>query len=330
MQLRAFSCAAAAVLFTLLSGPAIAADKVGRYTVEIKIDGQQSWRAGNDWSKSTTTEYYRIVTHVKSTGELDSVNVKDPEFAQKQMQKAARVHQAVQKAQGRTPAAAAPTQEAYVAQQKKLAEQVQKGQAACKGDTNCLMQLAMQYSQQSAAMMPPGSAPQGGAMPDAEEEAEDEERYLNYYGYEGCPTEIDIRIDQRSEGAYADVAGMIPWTTTQTAHSKGTDIDRKMQCLAGTTVYDINAKTIYTDGFGTPGVRGRYESNDKLQGKTLNTDAEIIGTSEALEWVSLQLRQAPASGSKSAVLKPKNAANLPAGAKLEGQIKVSLTWRFDP
>ncbi|TDU27987.1 hypothetical protein DFR24_2345 [Panacagrimonas perspica] len=330
MHLRAFFCAAAAVLSTFSSGAASAADKVGRYTVEIKVDGQQSWRAGNDWSKSTTTEHYRIVTHVKSTGELDSVNVKDPEFAQKQMQKAARVQQAVQKAQGRAPAAAPPTQEAYVAQQKKLAEQMQKGQAACKADTNCLMQLAMQYSQQSAAILPPGSTPAGGAVPDADEEAEDEERYLNYFGYEGCPTEIDIRIDQRSEGAYADVSGMIPWTTTQTGNSKGTDIDRKMQCLAATTVYDVKAKTIYTDGFGTPAVRGRYESNDKLLGKTVNTDAEIISTSEALEWVSQQMRQGPASGSKSTVLKPKNAANLPPGAKLDGQIKVSLTWRFDP
>lgn len=330
LLLRASLCAAAAVLSALSSGQAIAADKIGRYTVEIKVDGQQSWRAGNDWSKSTATEHYRIVTHVKSDGEPDSVNIKDPAFAQKQMQKAARVQQAVQKAQGRAPAAAPPTQEAYVAQQKQLAEQMQKGQAACKGDTNCLVQLAMQYSQQSAAILPPGSVPPGGAVPEVDEEAEDEARYLNYFGYEGCPTEIDIRIDQRSEGAYADVAGMIPWTTTQTGQSKGTDIDRKMQCLAATTVYDLKAKTIYTDGFGTPGVRGRYVSKDKLQGETVNADAEIIGSSEALEWVAQQLRQAPASGTKSAVLKPKNAANLPAGAKLEGQIKVSLSWRFDP
>ncbi|MCC2658258.1 MAG: hypothetical protein K0Q76_3366 [Panacagrimonas sp.] len=330
--LRASMRAAAAVLVLSSSTGALAADKIGRYTVEITVDGQGSWKRGSDWTKSTTHETYRIVTSVKSNGEADSVNTKDPQFAQKQMAKAARVQAAVQKAQGRSGAAAPPTQEAYVAQQKALAEQMQKAQVACKGNQTCLMQAAMQVSQQSAAIpqpavpgMPPVDA---GAADDADEQQDD--RFLNYYGYEGCPTQIAIKIDQRSEGAYADVAGMIPWTTTQTADTKGTDHDRMMQCLSATTVYDIKSQTISTDGFGTPGVRGRYHSKDKLQGETVNDNAEINGSKEALEWVSNLLRHAPASGSKSTVLKPREAGKGSDGAVTDGQIKVGVTWRFDP
>ena len=333
MHLRAVSRAAAAALALSIcfAAPLQAAEKLGRYTVDISVDGQQTWNRGSDWSKSTTRERYHIVTRVKSSGEADSVNTKDPNFAQKQMATAARVQAAVAKAQGRSPSAAPPTQEAYVAQQRALAEQMQKAQAACKGDRACLMQAATQLSQQSAAIQHPGLPGAGAAPAGDDEEAEEEEaRYLSYFGYEGCPTEISIQVDQRSEGAYADVAGMIPWTTTQTADTKGTDHDRMMQCLAATTVYDLKDKTISTDGFGTPGLRGRYHSRDKLQGETINDKAEINGSKEALEWVSQQLRQAPASGTRSTVLKPREAGKGTDGAVTDGQIKVSVTWKFEP
>ncbi len=325
--------AAAALVLSASSHAVVAAEKIGRYTVDITVEGQGSWKRGNDWTQSTTRETYHIVTSVKSTGEADSVNTKDPQYAQKQMAKAARVQAAVQKAQGRTPAAAPPTQEAYVAQQKALAEQMQKAQVACKGNQTCLMQAAMQMSQQSAAIPQPampGMPPAGADAVQGEEDEEEDNRFLSYFGYEGCPTQIAIKIDQRSEGAYADVAGMIPWTTTQTADTKGTDHDRMMQCLAATTVYDLKSRTIFTDGFGTPGIRGRYYSKDKLQGETVNDNAEINGNKEALEWVSQLLRQAPASGSKSTVLKPREAGKGSDGSVTEGQIKVSVTWRFDP
>ena len=331
MHRRAFTGAAFAAALAL-SLSAAAGEKIGRYTVDITVDGQGSWKRGNDWSKSTTRETYHVVTSVKSDGEPDSVNTKDPQYAQKQMAKAARVQAAVQKAQGRAPAAAPPTQEAYVAQQKALAEQMQKAQVACKGDRSCLMQAAMQMSQQSAAIPPPAmpGMPSAGSGAVDDPDAEEDNRYLNYFGYEGCPTQIAIKIDQRSQGAYADVSGMIPWTTTQTADTTGTDHDRMMQCLSATTVYDFKSKTIFTDGFGTPGVRGRYHSKDKLQGETVNDNAEIGGSKEALEWVANLLRQAPASGSKSTVLKPREAGKGSDGAVTDGQIKVSVTWRFDP
>lgn len=331
----ALRAAAFASLIWAVPVPGDAGDRIGRYVVEIRIEGTQSWKAGSDHAKSSTVEQYRIVTHVKSDGVLDTVNVKDPQFAQKQLAKAAQVQQAVRKAQGRNAGTGVATPEAYAALQQDLAAQAQKEQAACKGDTACLMQMAVRYSQQSAAIgYPAGAAATGTDIgADAAEDGGDEEaRYLNYFGYEGCPTEISIRIDRHSEGAYADVAGMIPWTSTQTAQSQGSEVDRKLQCLAATTVLDVRSATIYTDGFGVPAVRGRSVRKDRLHAQTVNEDAEVPASREALEWVSQQLRQAPAAGSKSTTLVPRAvmSGNAPEQARIEGRITVSLSWKFEP
>ncbi len=121
-------------------------------------------------------------------------------------------------------------------------------------------------------------------------------RYLSYVGYEGCPTDIHIRIDKNGSGATADVQGMAPFTHKEQADSRGTDLDRKMQCLSRTTVYDTCERRIYTDGFGVPAVRGLYLHAERGRPEVRNPDAEVSGSREALERVSRQLRAAPASG----------------------------------
>ena len=112
---------------------------------------------------------------MQSSGEPSSVNTKDPQFAQQQMAKAAQVQQKVREAQaraGKPVPKAATTQEEYVAQQKKLAEDMQKGQAACAGDLGCLMKLSQDYAQQSAMMSyPPAAGAAPAASPDEEESA---------------------------------------------------------------------------------------------------------------------------------------------------------------
>lgn len=307
---------------------AVAAEKTGRYTVDIRVDVQEQWRHGTDHSTFKALETYRIVTHVQSDGEAVSFNSKDPAYAEQQMARAARVQAAVQKAQGRQPAPA-PTAESYAAAHQQLAARLEKERLACGTDTACLMALAMRVSQESAAIGMPGAAP-GDAQAAEGGDDDGEARFLNYAGYEGCPTQIDIRIDQRSEGAYADVSGMIPWTVVSTASSKGSETDRMIQCLHATTVYDTKARTIYTDGFATPAIRGHRVAKDRLTGESVNDNAEVIGNAQALRWVSEQLRRAPASGTRSVVLTPDPVTRAPAGARLDGRIKVDLSWRFEP
>ncbi len=117
----------------LMSGSASAADQLARLTIDVTVEGVKNWKNGQDYSNSKISEQYNLMTHVQSSGEPSSVNTKDPQFAQQQMAKAAQVQQKVREAQARAgkpvPKAAA-TQEEYIEQQKKLAEEVQKGQVA--------------------------------------------------------------------------------------------------------------------------------------------------------------------------------------------------------
>ncbi len=203
---------------------------------------------------------------------------------------------------------------------------------------NCLMKLTQEYAQQSAMMSYP---PAEGAAPtanlDDEEEAPEEERYLNYSGYEGCPGDIHIRVKNTSEGATADVSGMVPFKQADTADYRANELNLKMQCLGSTLVYDLKVRKIYSDGIGHPTPRGSYRYWDSLHGETFNEEVDVSTTYIAWEWVAENLRIADASGSASTTLpiSGTNAGPAPAGvggdgSQVSGQIKVSMKWKFEP
>jgi hypothetical protein len=327
------------VLF-LMSGSVLAADQLGRLTIDVTVEGVKNWKSGQDYSNSKISEQYHLVTHVQSSGEPSSVNTKDPQFAQQMLTQAAQVQQQVRQAQaraGKPVPKAAQTQEEYMEQQKKLAEDMQKGQVDCNGDMNCLMKLAQEYALQSSLLSYP---PAQGAAPIANsdnEETSDAERYLDYFGYEGCPGEIHIRVNNTSEGATADVSGMIPFKQADTADYRGNELNIKMQCLGSNLVYDLMAHRIYSDGIGHPQPRGRYRYWDSLHGETLDEDADVPTTYIAWEWVADNLRIADAAGSASTTLpiSGTNAGPAPAGvggdgSRVSGEINVSLKWKFEP
>lgn len=335
MKLQGVLCATLVALW-LASGAALAGEQLARLTIDVTVDGTKKWKNGSDYSNSKISEKYHLMTHLQSSGEPSSVNTKDPQFAQQQMATAARVQQKVREAQARAgkpvPKAAA-TQEEYMAQQKKLAEDMQRGQAACAGDISCLMKLSQEYSHQAAMMSYPpveGAAPAASAGED--EEAPEEERYLDYYGYEGCPGDIHIVIKNTSEGATADVSGMVPFKQADTADYRGNDLNLKMQCLGSNLVYDIKEKKIYSDGIGHPSPRGSYYYWDSLHGDTVNNDTDVTTTSAAWEWVAQTLRIADASGSASTTLpiSTDNAGTGGNGSAVTGDIKVNMSWKFEP
>jgi hypothetical protein len=332
----------AAIAALMLASVSVSADEqLARLTIDVTVEGTKSWKNGSDYSNSKISEKYHLMTHVQSSGEPSSVNTKDPQFAQKQLAVAAQVQQKVREAQARAGQPVpkqATTQEEYLAQQQKLAADMQKGQAACAGDMSCLMKLSQEYAQQSAMLSyPPADGAAPAASLDEEADAPEEERYLDYYGYEGCPGDIHIVINNTSEGATADVSGMVPFKQADTADYRGNDLNLKMQCLASTLVYDIKEKKIYTDGIGHPAPRGSYRYWDRLHGETLNEDSEVPTNSIAWEWVAQNLRIADATGSASTTLpvNGENAGAAPAGvggdgSQVSGNITVNMTWQFEP
>ena len=130
---------------------------------------------------------------------------------------------------------------------------------------------------------------------------------------------------------------MVPFRQADTADYRGNDLNVKMQCLGSNLVYDLREKKIYTDGIGHPAPRGSYSYWDRLHGDTVNQDTDVTTTSIAWEWVARNLRIADASGSASTTLplSRENAGSALAGAvgdgaTVTGDIKVSMTWKFEP
>lgn len=314
---------------------AFAAETYGRMTIEIAVDADQQWSAGTDWGKTRITERYRIVTHVRWHGELDTVDPLAPDFAQKQMARAAAAQrriQDVQKRTGTTPIDVPKTPEA----QRALMEKMQREQQACQGNLQCIMKVSNTYAPVlNAIAMQAAGASYAEAGADAEPvdlDAEEEARYARYGGYEGCPTTIEMRVDYKAEGAWADVGGMVPWKETYTANDRGNDHQRQMQCLAQDMVVDVKAGTFHSLGFGWPTPRGKRVYWDRLHGEEVNEDGGVPVLSEALSWASEQLRAAPTSGSRSTTLRPQQARGgaVTSGATHGGEVRVKLDWRFEP
>ncbi len=325
---------AGALTGLLLAQGALAAETYGRMSVDLDIDADQQWSAGQDWGKTRISERYRIVTQGQWSGELDSVDPLAPDFAQKQMARAAAVQQRVQDVQRRTGTAPIDVPKTPEARQA-LMQKMQREQQACGGDVQCLMNLSNRYTPVlNAIAMQSSGAAYGQAAPaeNVDLDAEEEARYARYTGYESCPSTVEVRVDYRAEGAYGDVGGMVPWRETYSADNRGNDLQRKMQCLALDLVFDVQSKSFHSQGLGLPAPRGKRVYWDRLHGEDVNPDSEVPVLSEALDWASEQLRAAPASGSRTITLRPKQArgGTVLNGATHSGEIRVKLNWRFEP
>jgi hypothetical protein len=149
----------------------------------------------------------------------------------------------------------------------------------------------------------PGAAEPAEAFDADAEEAPPDERYLTYIGWIGCPTEISIRVDNRLEGAYADVAGMIPYEATEAADWRGTDTDRNALCVSYTTVLDTKSDTFYTDGAGMPLVRGVSTYREPGRRPDERSEGELAALPGVVgSFLFDTLRVAPLAGTKRATL----------------------------
>lgn len=313
-----------AYLLSLIALPAIAAEKSGRLAVDIKVEGTQSWHAARDHGRARITERYRLLIPLRSDGVPSSVNAVAPNHSATQIGRAVQAQREAMKRQGIAVTPFPTTPEVAMARQEALAAETRQQQAACGEDMACLTRLAMRYAQESTAISYPGSPLAGD---------DDAERFLFYSGYPECSAEIDIRVDNMSEGAYADVGGMIPVIDKAEARYTGGATERSTLCQRQQLVYDLKENRIYMYGLNLSAARGFYQRSERGQVKARSADVAVGGFAEMLEWVDAQLRQAPDSGMRSAVLRSPERPLVgiaTAGAAFDGNIQVSLSWRFMP
>jgi hypothetical protein len=199
---------------------------------------------------------------------------------------------------------------------------LQKKQAACGADTNCLMKLGQEANDLMLANMNQG-------QDSAEAYTGDEPpRYLTYLGFDNCGAKVHTYVERTTNGTYGDVQGAVPYTIQETVNYDNSADELRLICTVHQAVLDTQDGSIWTDGAIAPHYKGT--TSKTLGGKTTTSTATEFGHGEILGWVSEQLRHAPRSGHKTANLKlvqgPSNALHT---GKYSGEAAVELSWRFE-
>ena len=364
------AASAAALLATLVwaaaPNPAQAAsERLARYTVELRIDGREQWSQGGDSERTTISQRLRLVTTVRTDGQLAEVNTKDPEHARQAMARSAQVHAAVHRAQapaapmppGARPGGMPGAMPGAMTQPQMMA-QVMQMQARCQGDMTCLQRAAAEMAAAQVAPSDAGAQARMTAYGEAYRRCESEHardkrrreaciaaleqrhgtatadddgdpRYLNYFGFEGCHSEMTASIDDRIEGRYADVQGTVPYAVSRRAQHQANAVERSLLCSQHAFVLDTRTGRLWGDGLLTTDVRGQV--NRRERGRDQVSDTSLSLRPEAVLWAMQQLRQSPKSGSARITL-PLDGARTrgaAAGGRHEGTVDVELSWRFD-
>lgn len=295
--------------------PAQAAPKRARLTIEVKVEGTEKVVGnGSDQTSAKFREGYTLVTYLNAEGDLEQFNTKDPAYGQKMMGMAAGVNAKVAQAQGRAPA--------KKMSQAEMQAYLQKKQAACGANTDCLMKLGQEANDLMLANMNQGQASAAAYT------GEEPPRFLTYLGFDNCGAKVHTYVDRTTTGTYGDVQGAVPYTIKETVDYDNNANELRLICSFHQAVFDTQDGSIWTDGAIAPHYKGTTSTT--VGGKTTTSTATEFDHGEILTWVSEQLRHAPRNGHKTTTLKLTQgpSAALHAG-RYSGEAVVELTWRFE-
>jgi hypothetical protein len=292
-----------------------AADRKARLAIDVHVSGDETWRGnGSDQATAKFSQHLSLVTFVRADGDPMDSNPKDPNYAEQQMRKAAKVSQAAHGASKQRPP---------VKTQEEMQTYVEAQARACNGNTSCLMKLSDEAAQWGAQLNGEVSAQDSEGSEDAPG------RFLQYVGFSKCGSTIRVQVDDLTAGSYGDVNGPVPFQVKTRADYTGTNEERELLCTETNVVVDLNKKMLFSDGLLVFDVKGEVTRTDR--GKTQTTKTDVPLKAEAFGWVSSQLREAPLSGKRQGTitLKKPNGSNVPFSATPQGTAKIELTWRFE-
>lgn len=311
-----------ALLAWSLVMPAQAAERRGRLTIELQLDGSSRWQDGGDESRTTLKRRYRIVTWLQPVGDPMDVNTKAPDYAQTMAARANQVQARVAQVQTRHGTAPPPMD---MARQMELARQAQ---ATCGNDRDCLMRL---LAPQMAAQVTPDAAQQARLVRHATttpvEDDSAEARFQTFQGMDRCGASVEVQIEEVIEGKYADVQGPVAWRVVRSGVQPPTADELRLICLGHSLVLDRRSGAITTDaGFGVS--EPMVTSVHTERGRS-STSVDRLGTLAAVsQWMAERTRQAPRAGSATATLPMVSSREADRG-RTEGGVKATLHWKFE-
>lgn len=310
--------------WSMLVVPAQAAERRGRLTIDLQLEGSSRWQDAGDSSQTTLKRHYRLVSTLRAEGDPMSVNTKAPDYAQKMMAQSAQVQARVAQAQARKPQGAVPPP-MDMARQMEMARQAQ---ATCGTDRDCLMRL---LAPQVAAQVTPDPARQAQLVRHAQtagpEDDGEDARYLNYAGVDRCNATFEVQVEEIIEGRYADVQGPVPWRIVRRDAQPLSADENRLLCLSFQLVLDLRSGTITTDtGFGLP--EPLVSAVHTERGRSTKSVDRLGGLAQVSQWMAERTRQAPRAGSASTTL-PMVSSREAGRGRTEGALKAQLSWKFE-
>lgn len=285
----------------LLCASAIGADRPGRFTLDVKIDGSGHQAKGKDHSKFTTEESVHAAFTLVGSGVAEDSNQLDVTGNAATMQKQ------VSEANAR-----APSRE----QQQQIMEQAKATMEACNGNMACIQAAAQKLGKQTSAWsVRPASAGANAG------------RFMTYSpsAQHVCKAEFQARIRNSASGEFSDVQGLVPFTNTASADFKANALQATPLCT-GMIVLDIKANTIFVYPPQVE-VKGKVVRVEGARTMIDSSDTEVRLNRDAMDWVAKQLQGATKSGTLRTTLKIPTSSTL--GGVGEKTINVEMTWKFD-
>jgi hypothetical protein len=339
--LRPLPIAVVALGFVLLAltDPAEAAETARRLKIDLEVKRDGTVQQGAEQGRGKLVQQLSLSVVLTSDGTPMINNPLDPEDGKRQLERAQRSQQKMQAAQakyGSTPAAP-PDMAAMQAR-------AQQMMAKCGQDRECLMREA---SAMSAAQVAGGDRAtqaklqaygqaaslcerQSGKAKEAcqadarrragggEDEPEEtvETPYLMFTGRANCRLEASIRIDNRVEGSFNDVQGVVPFTeTAQAQQTRREDV----YCPMLQVVLDQRNGRVWTHVMAIDSAQGVSVRSEKGRAPQRSEGPLALRWMEATPWVQQRLTPLRAGG--------EDKVRVPVAG---GQAEATMRWKFEP
>lgn len=332
------------VAAALLAASSAHAAGPGQRKLQIEIEMQREAAFdGIERGKSRLVQTVSLQAVLATDGVPMLNNPLDPDDTRRQMERAQRTQAKVQAAQQKYGSAPANPQ-AMAAMQ----SQAQAMMAKCGQDRDCLMREATAFSaaqvgaghpQTQARLQAYGNAVQAcerqhkaaaqrdacianarrqaGGSDETDTDEVVETPYLHFTAIPACQFETQMKIDERIEGTYGDVQGIVPFSEVRQAEGRDQFMAACSQLQAVLDTRNGRLWTLMTPALrGAPGTHLRTEKGHKPK---QDSGLQEVRWHEALDW--LNARQASFSAGGSDRLQ----RTLPGG-----RIDVKLRWSFAP
>lgn len=293
----------------------------------LQVDGQQTWKNELQWSRGRTTQRYELSTRLRSDGRRFADNLLDPELQRrldiKQQYLALRGLEKLRARHGgHLPDAAALAADG-------TSDAEARACMAHDGDEDCATALAERVAALTALRQ--------NSIADLEafldEARQPDGRYLYFFGFEGCPGRIRVRISGHQEGMRAfdrHKKNLVPVSFDMQADGEGTAAEQRSLCRRYVATLDTQSGDFFLENAYVPSAMGRIVRT--VDGTATSGEGSLPLATQALDWMSERLRRTRASGSDEQVFRftrPLDGDATVLG-DFDGTLKARLQWSFEP